>query len=142
MSDGELEMKRAALKWTDDELREIAHRLSHYRTSHGDLPVEKLVPYTCDELKETVEIGYRHLENALSELLKLRASPPLAPVLECPTNHTTASGEYWGEVEWFICVGGEDYEKWTNIDGSPVYKFCPDCGISLASSIQRLLDET
>jgi hypothetical protein len=73
MSD-ELEKQRAALRWSDDELREIAHRLSHYRMSHGNLPITTLVPYTCDENTETIGVGYRHLENALMELLELRGT--------------------------------------------------------------------
>ena len=46
---------------------------------------------------------------------------------ECPTNHKAPNGQSWDDFDWFVCEGGEDYEKWT-AKGEPIYKHCPDCG--------------
>ena len=50
---------------------------------------------------------------------------------ECPTGHVAPNGQKWDDFEWFICEGGEDYEKWTATDDGIIYKFCPDCGAPL-----------
>src|ERR1039458_7092264 len=46
-----------------------------------------------------------------------RLSPPLAPVLECPTNHEIFDGEPWARMRY-----------------SRPISFCPDCGAILESS--------
>ena len=50
---------------------------------------------------------------------------------ECPTNHKAPNGESWSEIEWFICEGGDDYEKWIAADTNRAYSHCPDCGSPL-----------
>ena len=62
----------------------------------------------------------------------LATSPPIQGE-PCPTNHKAPNGESWSEIEWFICVGGEDYEKWTSATSNRVYDHCPDCGQPLSS---------
>ena len=55
----------------------------------------------------------------------------VAQVRECPTGHVAPNGQKWDDFEWFICEGGEDYEKWTATDDGIIYAFCPDCGAPL-----------
>jgi hypothetical protein len=50
------------------ELREIAHRASHYSDSHHDLHVLTFPPYTCDHLKEVIGISFRDVAEVFMAL--------------------------------------------------------------------------
>lgn len=56
---------------TPEELREIAHRATHYVQSHHDLPVATFPPYSCDTLKETLEISYKDIALVFGTLADL-----------------------------------------------------------------------
>ena len=66
----------------------------------------------------------------------LATSPPIQGE-PCPTNHKAPNGESWSEIEWLICVGGEDYEKWTSATSNRVYDHCPDRGQPLSSPVKE-----
>lgn len=72
-------------RFTTEELLLIAHGLSHYDQSNGNLPLFRLPIYTCDNPSKWIsEVGYRDVREVFEELAKLR---PLAsgPVVAATT---------------------------------------------------------
>ena len=72
------------------------------------------------------------VNNGQETLVGAKFCPLCGTTLErvCPTNHTAPNGQKWTDFEWFVCEGGEDYEKWSDVNGV-IYAHCPDCGQSL-----------